>query len=231
MSRRSSPLHNTLLSSMLSSMLVSGSCSSQRPSRYSSKVGYANSTAAYRPCQSQSTEQKHVNFVTSVWSAGGSQTWLLCCHFSSRYLLFYLPVGLQYFFFISIRSHFVSPPPFLVLVSSIMQSPRLYRSLLPPRPSTLLCHASWVKCINMCMPTSVQGLIIFYHQIWILPQSRRLVVCAGASRFPFRNRAPIWRKNSKRRLMQQHWMNSSCLQPPRPCRESLIVCQNLNTVN
>ena len=70
---------------------------SQRPLQCSSKAGYADTTVAYRRCQSQSHGPKRVNFATPARSAGGLQ-WLRCSNLSSRCLLSYLPSALGYSF-------------------------------------------------------------------------------------------------------------------------------------
>ena len=66
--------------------------------------------------------------------------------------------------------------------------------LLHPRLSTLLCHAFSTGCINLCMPISVQPLIIFSHRIWILPRQHIWVALAEGSRFPLKKFRPYSEK-------------------------------------
>ena len=144
-----------------------------------------------------------MNSATSVWSTGSFKRWSQYYQCSSRYPFFCLPLVLCYFFFISVNRRLVSPLRFLVLVLSTMQLPQPSQSLLPPRLSTLLCHADLADSINACTLISVQPLNIFSRRIWILPRKHLWVVLADGSRFPFRNSAPIRRMSLKTQLLQQ----------------------------
>src|SRR5258706_13834084 len=203
MSRSTSPHHNTLSLSMLFSMPASERCSWQHSSLCSSKAGYANSTAAYRRCLSQSSERRPVNSGSSGWSTGSSQRWLGCYHCSSRYPFFYFSSVSSCFFFTSVHPRLVSPQRFLALESSIMPSPRPYLCLLPPHPSALLFRALWSRCTEARMLISLQRFVISKFQRGILRQQQRWVVCTALSRSSFRHRAHISRKTLKSRLQKQ----------------------------
>src|SRR5258706_14503868 len=203
MSRSTSPHHNTLSLSMLFSMPASERCSWQHSSLCSSKAGYANSTAAYRRCLSQSSERRPVNSGSSGWSTGSFQRWSGCYHCSSRYPFFYFSLVSSCFFFTSVHPRLVSPQRFLALESFIMPSPRPYLCLLPPHPSALLFRAPWSLCTDVRMPISVEIFIISNLRRWILRQKQHWVVSTALSRSSFRNRALISRLTLKSRLQKQ----------------------------